>query len=116
MEQLSFEEAKRLSILKWKILSTYEGEFTSMFLILPKECINLLYCCGFCERWRRKENDPGFLLMSCFHCEFGEIAGKCSDEGHSLYALWEKAHSSKNYSLARKHAKKILKVLENLEE
>ena len=95
-EQLSFSEAKRLSIKKWKMLADAGGYSKEVF---EDEELNPLFnCCGFCERW----------MFECEKCEFGKIAGECTDKG-SLFSKWTWKHT-------KYRTNKILNVIKNLEE
>lgn len=98
-EQLSFQEAKRLSIKKWK-MHVDAGGFCDG-VDNDNELKHLPCNCGFCERWMR---------ISCDNCEFGKIAGVCQSEGYSdLYSKWTMCFSVES-------AQKILDTIINLEE
>lgn len=80
MKKLSFEEAKRLSIVKWNVYASSETGYIEWFT-LPREVIKLKFRCGFCERWNTPKG------VNCKKCEFGKIAGTCTETG-SKYDNW----------------------------
>ena len=77
-KQLSFSEAKRLSILKWEHIVKANGAYC-----FPLECTNLICYCGFCERWDWQGNQE----VCETQCELGMQIGVCCDNG-SLYKKW----------------------------
>jgi len=77
-EQLSFKEAKRLSILKWEHIVKANGANC-----YPLECANLKCHCGFCERW----DWQGEQKICETQCELGMQIGVCCDND-SLYDKW----------------------------
>ncbi len=105
-EQLSFEEAKRLSLFKWKILLTNPLSKAIDIFHANLELDNLKHYDGFCERW--SYNDSTY--MDCPKCEFGKIAGRCLMET----SLYYKYHMEKNLSLKKKIIKQICNVIKNL--
>ena len=94
-EQLSFEEAKRLSIKKWE-MHVEDGGFSER-VAKDKELKKLIGYCGFCER-----NNS-----NCHRCEFRKVAGVCYHK-QSFFYKW-------NYNYSQENAQKILDVIKNLE-
>ena len=77
-KQLSFSEAKRLSILKWEHIVKANGAYC-----FPLECANLNCHCGFCERWQYSGDQS-----TCEEqCELGMQIGICCDF-NSTYDKW----------------------------
>lgn len=83
-EQLSFKEAKRLSIIKWEAHVKAGGDEWN----LPLELRKLTCNCGFCERWN----------LDCLFCEFGKVAGYCTID-NSIYDIWQYDRTSHNAQL-----------------
>lgn len=102
-KKISFEEAKRLSILRWQAIVDHNP--------VPEECKNITCFCGFCERHDFQLYNE--INLECNDCEFGKAAGKCTNDD-SLYGLWtlldEEDDEYKTQSL------KILDVIKSLEE
>jgi len=101
-KQISLEEAKRLAILKW-VAHVKAGGYNSHLI---EELRKLEFHCGFCERWKDQEE---MMTPDCRKCEFGQLAGFCSDE-HSLYDNWLHSEGD-NLSLA----KSILNIIKSIE-
>ncbi len=99
MEQLSFDEAKRLSIKKWEMHVRGNGE--SMKVYEDLELNNLLFNCGFCERHLD-------ISGNCDKCEFARVAGECGEED-ALFTKWTDDPTKDN-------AQEILDVIINLKE
>jgi len=98
MAQLTFEEAKRLSIKKWEIIVKNDGDNSFEDLNYDEEIYRLRCKCGFCHRYN----------MQCTLCEFGASAGICTDK-HSIYGQWEKKPN-------KEQAVQILEIIKNLKE
>ena len=107
-EQLSFEEAKRLSIIKWKAIVKAKGESSWMFLHSIDELKDLAAHCGFCERWKFDENPTKF---HCSRCEYGIVAGQCYNH-NTLFWQFQNGRSSDDLN----KAKQILKIIKSLKE
>lgn len=104
--QLSFEEAKRLSIIKWKAIIEQDGILTKV----PEEIKGLRSHCGFCQR-HMIFNDP-INDRDCNNCELGKRAMPCTQK-NSGYELWYSAKSETN----RIHfAKQLLDTIKQLKE
>ena len=103
MEQLSFEEAKRLSIKKWEIIVKNDGESCIDLLENDKELVKLRSHCGFCERM-----SIGYYLLKCEECEFGKISGDCH-KNNSYFRIWQLNKNKEN-------AQNILEIIKNLKE
>lgn len=107
--QLSFKEAKRLSIIKWEAHASHSNGYNP-FIKHDHRIEELLHGCGFCER-NKKDIDYSFE-KDCDKCEFGKIAGKCNDD-NSLFNNWMIVSSG---ILKIKFAKDILEVIKSLNE
>lgn len=111
-EQLSFDEAKRLSIIKWtKIVELLENDNSfdncniTNFLKQMPEISQLVADCGFCERYiKNVPNRDG-----CAICEFGIETGYCFDE----FSLFSNYIESFGYIKLR-YAKQILETIKSL--
>ena len=101
MEQLSFEEAKRLSIFKWEAHAKHVNGYNPLAKY-DYRLEKLRHSCGFCERYK-KEDD---FYKYCNRCEFGASAGYCQEKD-SLFDKWVKKASSEK-------AQAILDVIRNL--
>lgn len=88
--QLSLEEAKRLSILKWDA-HVQSGGFCE-HKDLPVAVQKLKSHCGFCQRWRIAETYP---FQGCTLCELGKITGRCTED-ESLWSQWADKSSIQN--------------------
>lgn len=106
-DQLSFEEAKRLSIIKWEAIVKNKGSYDERFLNNIPEIRDINAHCGFCERYDSK---LGNYHVKCSSCEYGNIAGNC----YSSESLFMKYHNESYNRLS--NAKKILKVIKQLNE
>jgi len=104
--QLSFEEAKRLSIIKWEAIIEQEG----ILINVPEEIKGLRSHCGFCQR-HMIFNDP-INDKNCINCELGKIAMPCTQE-NSVYDLWYQANRRTNKI---QFAKQLLEVIKSLKE
>ena len=100
-ERLSFEEAKRLSIIKWEAIVNAKGVKCD----LPKEVENLNGKCGFCERYNAQ---IGNYHKNCTQCEFGKKAGICF-KYESLFMAYSITDNNK-----LKVAKQILEIIKSL--
>jgi len=81
-ELLSLKEAKRLSIIKWTILSTDDGRTPAQLwheMAQHPELMDLTNECGFCQR---HDNKYG---VSCTECELGKVMGGICTDSNSLY-------------------------------
>jgi len=96
--KLSFEEAKRLSIIKWELYVNHNG-YTSN---LPTELDELQSNCGLCELHKTK------FWHDCDECELS-IAGQACYKKDSLYNLWLENRSKQN-------AKNVLNFIKSLKE
>ena len=100
-EQLSFDEAKRLSIIKWEAIVNANGNKCD----LPEEVENLNGKCGFCERYNAQ---IGNYHKNCPQCEFGKSAGICF-KTDSLFMRYSITDNNK-----LKAAKQILEIIKSL--
>ena len=112
-ERLSFDEAKKLSIIKWtKIVELLENDNTitdwAMVDILKQipEISQIVANCGFCERYIK---DVSFK-KGCALCEFGIQTGCCVDDS----SLFSKYDESFGY-IKLGYAKQILETIKSLE-
>lgn len=111
-EQLSFDDAKILSIIKWtKIVELLENDnsISNMAIIdilkqMP-ELSELDAYCGFCERYVKNIS----FKKGCVICEFGIETGFCMDN-FSLFSNYK--HSSGYRKLD--YAKQILETIKSL--
>jgi hypothetical protein len=104
-EQLSFEEAKRLSIIKWEATINQGGNLYK----IPRGIRKLKHYCGFCERYKVVSNEN--LGEDCDRCEFGKVAGKCVLD-NSLFDDWY----TSRYEDRTHKAKIILECIKSLKE
>ena len=112
-EQLSFDEAKKLSIIKWtKIVELLENDnsidnwaINNILKRMP-EISELDACCGFCEKYVKYVS----FKKGCLFCEFGIKAGPCMDN-LSLFSNYK--HSFGYTKLG--YAKQILETIKSLE-
>lgn len=104
-EQLSFEEAKRLSIIKWEATIEQGGDMYD----IPLKIQPLKHYCGFCQRHKIINND--IYEKDCNNCEFGKVAGECV-LGDSLFNNW--FISNNEYKVLK--AKRILECIKSLKE
>ena len=96
MSNLSFEEAKRLSIIKWEWLSTPKETRQPK---MPGEIVSLLANCGFCERYEQY----------CRACEINMgLTDGCFNTRHLFYLFFIADKDSKT-----KAAKKVLELIKN---
>lgn len=93
---ISFKEAKRLAIKKWKMHVQEFGDSEAVYDDSELKCLQ--FNCGFCERWKD----------DCSRCEFGKVAGICTEDD-SLFCIWSDDINVEN-------AEAILNVITNLEE
>ena len=111
-EQLSFEEAKRLSIIKWtKIVellendNSFDGYNITDFLKQMPEISQLIAACGFCERYVKNIS----FKVGCAMCEFGIKTGNCT----SNFFLF--SHYTDSYRYKKlEYAKQILETIKSL--
>ena len=112
-KQLSFEEAKRLSIIKWtKIVELLENDnsindwsITEILKQIP-EISQLISNCGFCERYVINVS----YNEGCAICEFGIKAEPCMDD-FSLFSNYKESFGYRKLGFA----KQILETIESLE-
>ena len=111
-EQLSFEEAKILSIIKWtRIVELLENDnsISNMAIIdilkqMP-ELSELDAYCGFCERYVKNLS----FKKGCVICEFGIETGYCISD----FSLFSNYTESFGYIKLR-YAKQILEIIKSL--
>ena len=93
-------EAKRLSVLKWKIIVSKDGACNAYDL--PDEVKELRAYCGYCEKYQR---DPDYTCGKCplnlDHVGFGDIG--CHQPGHPWDAWVEKG--------TKENAQKVLDLI-----
>ena len=99
MKQMSFDEAKRLSMIKWDMLSR---GFRISELDSNEEIRLLIANCGFCERHQQY----------CENCEFGKAAGICQSPD-SLFGKWRTASVEERPLVAKEILTLILCIKEN---
>ena len=111
-EQLSFDEAKILSIIKWtKIVELLENDNSfdncniTDFLRQMPELSQLVAECGFCERYIKNVS----FEVGCAICEFGIETGYCTNE----FSLFSNYTESFGYIKLR-YAKQILEKIKSL--
>ena len=107
-EQLSFEETKKLSIIKWtKIVELLENDNCNIndFLKQMPEISQLAANCGFCERYVKNVS----FKVGCAICEFGIETGYCTNE----FSLFSNYTESSGYIKLR-YAKQILETIKSL--
>ena len=111
-EQLSFEEAKILSIIKWtKIVELLENDnsINNMAIIdilkqIP-EISKLISNCGFCERYIKNVS----FKVDCAICEFGIETGYCMND-FSLFSNYKESFGYRKLGFA----KQILETIKSL--
>lgn len=86
MTQISFEEAKRLSLIKFRLIIDNEGKLPDEF---PDELKYLKNYCGFCERWNVYNQKRGKEM--CCGCEFAKVQGRSCLSFYSLYQQFNTA-------------------------
>ena len=111
-EQLSFEEAKRLSIIKWtEIVELLENNnsISNMAIndILKQmsEISELDAYCGFCERYVKNIS----FKKGCVICEFGIETGFCMND-FSLFSNYKESFGYRKLGFA----KQILETIKSL--
>ena len=112
-ELLSFDEAKKLSIIKWtKIVELLENDnsISNMAIIdilkqMP-EISELDAYCGFCERYVKNVS----FKKGCVICEFGIKTEPCMND-FSLFSNYKESFGYRKLEFA----KQILETIESLE-
>ena len=111
-EQLSFDEAKILSIIKWtKIVELLENDNSfdncniTDFLRQMPELSQLVAKCGFCERYIKNVS----FNVGCAICEFGIETGCCFND----FSLFTNYTESFRHTKLR-YAKQILETIKSL--
>lgn len=109
-EQLSFEEAKRLSIIKWEAHVNADGYKSS----LPKELEVLDNDCGFCERTKQRTDYTNTNQKDCSICELAIANYPCSSRA-SLFSKWANSSWIPSPHLKNK-AEAVLDLIKSLKE
>jgi len=105
MSKLSFETAKRLSIIKWEYIVNNNGSNDLLLKVHP-ELASLRASCGFCEL--QKENYPIF----CDDCYCFSL---CNTD--SIYFRWSTAvQNNEPVPIVLPLAKQILEIIKNTNE
>ena len=110
---ISIKLAKEISLIKWNAELNdcgYLYELKENFPDLYNEIRNH-FGCGFCLRHGYshydKENE-----IKCNNCEFGKIAGKCTEED----SLYDKIDNSIEEEESKKLIKELIEIIKNIPE
>lgn len=110
MEQLSFEEAIRLSIKKWKLVAKHGWMKACDKISLDNELSILFANCGMCERYKTEVNKT-----DCTQCEF---SFGIEDGCNNLFVSPRHPYRIFSITITKKEeieqAKIILELLKNL--
>lgn len=109
---ISIKLAKEISLIKWNAElndGDYLYELKEKFPDLYDE-IKIHFSCGFCLRHDYvhydKENE-----IKCNNCEFGKIAGKCTEEN----SLYDKIDFSDEEE-SKKLIEELIEIIKNIPE
>jgi len=113
---ITFEEAKRLSILKWEYLSQNDGPVEAYYLTCAiPEIIGLLHCCGFCELYYNQGKSTTKDICGKCPLAIGYENTKysaCVQDAHP-FSKYEEAETEEEY---KKYALEVLELCKNAKD
>lgn len=114
MEKISIKLAKEISLVKWEAElnnCSYLYELKEKFPDLYNE-IKDHFDCGFCLRHGYNHYDKE-NISKCNNCEFGKIAGKCTEDDSLYNRIGDSEEESEE---SEELIKELIEIIKNIPE